>query len=185
MRMKAWGYRFDVVYAHEKTAEKGFHTHLISALPVHLRDRVRSWSGKFFARRCPTAPMPKTAVKVQISGVRSAEDRLELHRHRVTYICKGLDPDINERDDEGKLVPLLGLMGVPEKFWRPAGTIDCAQRCGASHSIGPAARKLEPDFVSVLGLKQWGRLHSGWEADEYPRRIERREIERLLRNLVI
>lgn len=184
MRMKAWGFRFDYAYVHERSKERGFHTHVISALPAHLRDRIREWTGKFFSHRYPELFVPE-AVKVQVSGVRSPHHKLELHRHRLTYITKGLDPYIRDRDDERKLMPLIELIGVPEKFQRPAGAIDCVQRCGTSHSIGPAARRLEPDFVSVFGLKQWARLHSGWEADEYPRRMERREIERIMGNLDI
>jgi hypothetical protein len=171
MRLKDWGVPFDFVYVHEHSQERGFHTHLVTVLPVHLRQSVIRWSAKFFVRRC-AGISPADAVKVQISGVRSPAHQLALHQHRLQYICKGLDPKIMERGEDGRRQPLIELLGIPEKFRRQAGSIESLRRCGASHSISAGQRAMAPAPLSAFGDRAWSWLYRGWELNEFQDRIK-------------
>jgi len=178
MRFRAWGYPLDYVYVHERSGERGFHTHMIAHIPAFLRARVVEWTKGFFARRSNAAVHPE-AVLVQISGRRGAPGQMELHQHRVLYLCKGLDPEALDRDARGKLKPVDELIGVPEVRRRVAGEVWCAQRRGCSHSLSPAARKAGYPARSAVREKDWRGLWSGWELDEHRKRLEEAEQERL------
>lgn len=178
MRFRAWGHPLDYVYVHERSLERGFHTHMITHIPVFLRTRVVDWTKDFFGRRSPGG-VHTEAVKLQISGRRGLPGQMELHQHRVLYLCKGLDPEALDRDAGGKLKPVLELIGVPEVRRRVAGEIWCAQRRGCSHSLSSAARKAGYPARSAMREKDWGGLWSGWELDEHRKRLEAAKQEKL------
>ena len=129
----------------------GFHTHLVLALQNGLRADIKTWIlQNFFAKRCQ-GQIPADAVDSKSADVGIG---LQLQAHRLRYICKGLDPEITDCGETGRRDALnCRLVGIPEESRRPAGLIECAQRCGVSQSLGNAVVKAPPiRHGTVIGL---------------------------------
>jgi hypothetical protein len=165
MWLKRRNFPHHYIYVHENARDRGFHSHLLMYFsPFSAVDRgdFREWARKFFRRRC--GQLPSRAVRIQFRDYGDREKQVKLQWILFRYLCKGLDPRIRDRGEKSRPQPLTKLLRLKPI---PANEVGCGQRCGCSHSLGPAAREVarakEPMRASAYDRRAWDDLYTGWE----------------------
>jgi hypothetical protein len=190
-QMKRWGHPWHWVYVHERSAERGLHTHVLAHVAPAVRKDFTDWARDakrsfFWRHRRRTSPQ---AVDIVIKAPATVRSAALYQWDRVQYLTKGMDPDLTDRDvTDAVLRPFFDLVAQKENYRRPAGLIPFRQRVGGSRFIWTgaqrqAAREGMP-MMSAFGDKAWPYLRHdspepGWEAQEYEaRQAERARRER-------
>jgi DNA polymerase-3 subunit gamma/tau len=187
MRLKDWcpdsNPQFHWMYRHEADNEGHLVTRLVMAVPDDHQAVAVHWiRSRFFARRFASEGSP--AITIVLRDSHNSERLLRFHWACIRALSRSLDPALLERSEEGERLPLVDLLGIPDRWRGPTGTVHCAKRRGASISLRPPAQQIAAaermPFLSALEDRAWQALDQGWELWEHRDRaaeIQRRQEE--------
>jgi hypothetical protein len=119
------------MYAHERGATSGLHTHLLVSVPREQRVDFERWLGKRLARVSRRRPMPKEAVYVADEREGGELDHQWL---LFGYLMKTIDPRASLAVFPGssERVPLADLVRWPHES---PGEVRCRRRIGLANEI--------------------------------------------------
>jgi hypothetical protein len=141
------GRPFAWMYAHERSAAVGLHTHLLVFIPYEWRTEFRVWFRRRVAQFSRVRQMPREAL--DIADARA--DRPLWHQWRqFGYLMKSIDPQASLPVYPGSTltVPLTDLIPWPQEG---PGEVRCKVRVGCAQVIGASARAKE-DWRSLLDI---------------------------------
>lgn len=135
------------IYAHERSAKTGLHTHVAINLPLYYaQDRIdcmqwlRLWPLRYVERRVPGAIRLRVPKKPDSF----------LHWLLFHYLVKGYDRDAVVQSARyapgGRAIMLGDLIAF---HWRDPGVVSTRKRAGFSQSIGPSEQALGVPFAST------------------------------------
>ena len=158
-------------------------TRLVMSVPEnHLAAAVDWMRSRFFARRFASERFPLPTIVLRDS--RNSERAVRFHWACIRALSRSLDPALLERSEDGERLPLVDLLGIPDRWRGPTGTVHCAKRRGASKSLRPPAQRIAAaermPFLSALEDRAWKVLDQGWELWEHRDRateVQRRQEE--------
>ena len=156
-----------LLYSHEHSLNKGFHTHLLTHVPLEVKDAFYEWAQQRLSSLMPGPTHPEL-LHISHSYGRSDWKAVGGQKRLVTYVLKGTDPTLYDKDTGRKLVDVLD---IPYKWRRPAGRITTEKRVGLSHNISATARK-KAGFQSCFDKGQDDRIYSGDELEEFEKRLK-------------
>ncbi len=187
MRLNEWcpdsNPQFHWMHRHEADDEGHLVTRLVMSVPEnHLAAAVLWMRSRFFARRFPSEPFPLPTIVLRDS--RNSERAVRFHWACIRALSRSLDPALLERSEDGERLPLVDLLGIPDRWRVPTGTVHCTKRSGASKSLRPPAQRIAAaermPFLSALEDRAWKVLDQGWELWEHRDRaneVQRRQEE--------
>ena len=155
------------LYSHEQSRDKGFHTHLVTHIPVEVKDAFNGWAQQRLSKLMP-GPVQPELLHISHTYGRGDWKALGGQKRLVTYVLKGTDPMPFDKDSGQKLVDVLD---IPKKWRRPAGRITTDKRVGLSRNISASAR-LKAGFESCFDKGQDARIYSGDELEEFEARLK-------------
>jgi len=172
MRVRDWvgdpDFRLHWLVQHEVTA-RGFESWLLLSLPVDERERARAW----VAAELPLAAgVLVNALGADVWRAPNVTGRAHaVHWSLVRQLWRAVDPDLRDVDEAGRRVALREVLGVPVQGPRAAGVLpEGVRRWSTSKTLGSRYWKTAYNerfgFVSVMALRVWRALDTGWEADE-------------------
>jgi len=156
------------LYVHEESKGKGFHTHLLTHVPLKIKDAFSKWALRRLSKLMP-GPIQPELLKISHTYGRSDWRALVGQKRLMTYILKGTDPTVVEMESNKLLIDVLE---IPNKWRRPAGKIIVEKRVGLSRNISRAARD-KAGFLSCFEKKEDHRIYSGDELAKFEERVNR------------
>jgi DNA polymerase III subunit gamma/tau len=108
----------------------------------------------------------------QANAQNSERSRVRRHWSFVSHLLTGLDPAIVHKA-EGRMAPVVDLLGIPKAAQRPAGELKVLTRTSTCNRLGPAARRRAHALLPLLSAfsdTAWTHLRTGWELEEYVHR---------------
>lgn len=122
------------IYSHECSKKMGFHTHILTGIPLEMRKDFKVWARNRVAALSKIMPPPKEALKIDCPP----SDRIGRQWKGFQYLCKGIDPKAKVRIAGYKRCQLLHwLLECPSEN---PGIIQCKKRVGASENLSAAVR---------------------------------------------
>lgn len=193
--MRRSGHEFHWIYAHERSDERGVHTHILTHVPAGMGRAFRVWAlddeRSFFRRRC--AYVRPGAVDFVMKQPKTRRSKLQWQGDRLQYLTKGFDPEAAARDpDSGKMEPIFDLLKQKENYRRPAGVVPFRKRCGASGTVGASAQaRVLAEGMPIMSPmldEAWTYLHLDsfdleWPLREHDERQRERDLQFLLASL--
>ena len=155
------------IYSHENSRNNGFHTHLLTHVPLEVKDAFNGWAQQRLSKLMP-GPVQPELLHISHTYGRGDWKALGGQKRLVTYVLKGTDPMPFDKDSGQKLVDVLD---IPKKWRRPAGRITTDKRVGLSRNISASAR-LKAGFESCFDKGQDARIYSGDELEEFEARLK-------------
>ena len=177
------------IYAHERSRDEGFHTHLLTRWPHIESDAFRLWAGTYFMDRSKLPVPDLTAVEV----VPRQDNDVWRHWLWFGYLTKGAAPGMVLGRRAGRRRTGVLLFRLDDFMLRrpePCGLVWCRKRVGVSRNFDHKARRdwpLEPGgFWSRFKFTQPDRkedLYTDeyWQAHELDKR--RAAMDNALRTL--
>lgn len=122
---------------------------------------------------------PGSEVEVRFeSALASKREQINFHWRGVRSLSRGLHPEIVAQASDGRWMPLVALLGIPQATSQPHDAELLIQSAGSSHTLGPKARAAGTDyglsFLSAVDDRAWDVVDSGWELAEHRDRIRER-----------
>jgi hypothetical protein len=161
------GRPFCWIYAHERGAKLGLHTHLLLFIPVELRPKFDAWLRTRVRKLARRRPLPNEKA-VHISRVRSDRHRQLWHQWRqLGYLMKSVDPaaTLPVWPGTSATVPLTDLVCWDHEG---PGEVNCKLRVGIADELRATARS-RAQYRSLLdwGVTDVRLLYSDWDYREW------------------
>ncbi|MFP4893162.1 hypothetical protein [Paraburkholderia sp. EG304] len=169
------------LYVHEVGQRHGFHTHILTDIPVELRPAFREWVRARLAGAARLGVPPhKDASKV----VAPPSDPIGRQWWYLQYLAKGVSAKAEVRSVVG-VDPYVRVAKLIKHPLKSPGDVGCRKTCGVSNNIGKESRK-KAGFRSLLerGIADVRRLYAGMEYLEYLRQQEADMTDTVARRLI-
>jgi len=169
------------LYVHEVGRTHGFHTHILTAIPVELRPAFRKWLRARLADAARLGVPPhKDASKV----VAPPSDPIGRQWWYLQYLAKGVSAEAEVRSVVG-VDPYVRVSELIKHPLKSPGDVRCQKNCGVSSTIGKERRR-KAGFRSLLerGIADVRRLYAGMEYLEYLRQQEADVTDTVARRLI-
>ncbi|WP_157651622.1 hypothetical protein [Burkholderia ubonensis] len=169
------------LYVHEVGRTHGFHTHILTAIPVELRPAFREWVRARLAGAAHLGVPPhKDASKV----VAPPSDPIGRQWWYLQYLAKGVRAEAEVRSVVG-VDPYVRVSELIKHPLKSPGDVRCQKNCGVSNTIGKERRR-KAGFRSLLerGIADVRRLYAGMEYLEYLRQQEADVTDTVARRLI-
>jgi hypothetical protein len=127
-RAKRQKWPLSYAYAHERSRDEGFHTHLLTLWPYIDRAGLNAWVKRYFAKRS-RLPYDPAAVDVR----HKKDNNVARHWAWFGYITKGAYPEFVCRG--------LELGDIMRWHHEYQGVVGCRKRVGVSRNIDRTARQ--------------------------------------------
>ncbi len=169
------------LYVHEVGRTHGFHTHILTAIPVGLRPAFRKWVRARLAGAARLGiPPHKDASKV----VAPPSDPIGRQWWYLQYLAKGVSAEAEVRSVVG-VDPYVRVSELIKHPLKSPGFVTCKKTCGVSNNIGKEERR-KAGFRSLLerGIADVRRMYAGMEYLEYLRQQEADVTDTVARRLI-
>jgi DNA polymerase III subunit gamma/tau len=173
-------------FAHLSTLERDDHGNLRARIVAHLPDAPANgpersdWNDRIFTWASQWRDDQKVYVGVvEVAVGEPGQSGLNFHWKQALDLCAGLDENVEDIDpSRTEPQPLLPLLKVPRREWRPAGRLDggrlLASPLLSAATIAPAGQHGTPP-PSAIEDRAWEWIRKGWEFREYQKRQRRRQ----------
>jgi hypothetical protein len=158
------------VYVHEIGAGRGFHSHILTCIPRHLRNEFEEWSRTALARLARRDEIAGKAFR--LVGGRRDNDADAVRRCWLwfRYVTKQVSDQESFviRNADGRRETVAVRKALRPWAFRSSGHIECAQLAGGSHSIWTKAQA-RAGFCSWLDQGLFERIYLGDEIEIFRR----------------
>ena len=154
--------------------EAGPVSEVVLHLPICCVDELGEWAKAWFSKRSfaegqknnlPALELPKRTARLSLLA------QVKRHWRLVRSLWSGVNPNIQDWDEQDRRKPLPSLLGVYQSQFRNLGQLVQMKRLGSSGSLGPSqqgqAAMESMNFLSCFADRAWSELDKGWEINEF------------------